>query len=158
MKLIQPPESRTGPRLSHYVCPTCVNLIAAVEVDPGVIPAMIGCVFGCGKRMRSIYYQTLPEGYDPVEVTHEFYRPRGAELHQLMKHPGKRGFMKLMDSGELWLRKRTTAKPMEFGWLDVIETTVKNDIKEAKDSLEFFTGVGKPRLKRFTIRRLTLGG
>ncbi len=151
------PKGLSGPRLSHYVCETCVKVIAAVEVSPGVIPDKIGCVFGCGKQMRSVFYIPLPEGSPEVPVTHEFYRPFGSELVQIKGHAHGM-LMHVWRRGELWLRKRTEADVLHH-ITPVTKPHVLADMRKKLNEAElFFTGTGMPRAKALATRQLKTGG
>jgi len=151
------PTGLSGPRTSHYVCETCVKVIACVEVSPGIIPARIGCVFGCGKRMFSTFYIPLPDDAPPVPVTHEFYRPEGSELVQIKGHNHKM-LMYVWRSGELWLRKRTEADTIHH-ITQVTKARVLADMRKKLDEVElFFTCTGLPRAKALSTKKLTLGG
>lgn len=144
----------TGPRKSHYVCEHCKIIIAAVEVDPGTIPAAVECITkGCDGPLRSCFYNDLPAGSPEIPVTHEFYRKKGPQLVHLLMNGGV-GW--LYRNGRLELRERTSKKPLRYED-NLTSKDVEADIKEALE--EGNLGLVKASGKRFIFKkRLALGG
>lgn len=76
-------------RENVYTCTSCGRHLVTVDRDRGTTPMFIGCgdhAHGCRKGMMgSAMYPRSPRPAWLGAPTHEWYRPRGAELERIQK-------------------------------------------------------------------------
>jgi len=71
-------------RKNMYRCNNCSHFIVTIEVDRGVTPMMLSCDSCTIGTRRSGFYL---DGYQKLTPTHEWYRPDGDELLELLEDP-----------------------------------------------------------------------
>ena len=101
-------------RTNAYFCKSCRKVTITVDVNEGVTPMFIQCIY-CKDMASSFMYQ-LPgcmrfsyEGgrMTPLKADLEWYKPTKEEIKKLSK-----GEKEHVNKGGLLSRKRTDAKPI----------------------------------------------
>ena len=94
-------------RRNAYFCKNCRKVIITVDVDDGVTPAFIECIY-CKKEFAGSFMYQLPGClHFQIEADLEWYKPDKKEYNKLSK-----GEKDHVDKGGLLYRKRTNKKPI----------------------------------------------
>jgi hypothetical protein len=93
-------------RRNAYFCSHCRKVTITVDIDEGVTPMFIRCIY-CKEQASSFMYQLPGCFHFNIEPDLEWYKPTGEEYKGLSK-----AFKEHIDKGGLNMRKRTKAKPI----------------------------------------------
>ena len=93
-------------RRNAYFCPVCRKVTITVDVDEGVTPMFIRCIY-CKEMASSFMYQVPGCLHFNITPDLEWYKPKGNDYLGLKKDEKEH-----VDKGGLIHRKRTSAIPI----------------------------------------------
>ncbi len=97
-----------------YICKSCRHVVLIVYIHDGTTPFLIECE-SCGGEAQSFMHVlppvlSLPQGFEALEPTKEWYSPAGDIEAMAKLTPAKQEHV---NKGGVLLRDRTDAKPIK---------------------------------------------